>query len=415
MTSTRPFAAAIDRGLASGNLEEALRPFETLDDPEDARALVAAIDRMPVLDQGFGSPLGVVARAFQSAEGQGVLEVLSYEGLPKLHELYDRCLEALDAGEMVKRSDLLFVLKIYAMYASRGGLGRVIAAARDARLEDEFLWSIVFGIYAGKEHPLAGVFVEGLRDPLPSGFVAIAFLDACNTIARQERVAVHPFASAEGIARLEGWLGDADPEHFSYAHSAASALPFVGTDDRERLLGVAAAHPDPDVRLESAWADAVSGGEAGLARLVAACSDPHSARAAMEYLDELGQASRIPHESTDPAFRAMAEMSSWLQHPNELGRPPDKLELYDTRILDWPPTKDRRRLWLFRYESGDDVGFGLVGSITFSLFGEVTGELSAEDAYALHCCWELQMNGDPRAPAERSIAAGRALLGLLPN
>jgi len=34
-----------------------------------------------------------------------------------------------------------------------------------------------------------------------------------------------------------------------------------------------------------------------------------------------------------------------------------------------------------------------------------------EDIYALHCCWELQQNGDPRAPEELSVAAGRKLLG----
>ncbi|MEY3443675.1 MAG: hypothetical protein RLZZ519_1956, partial [Bacteroidota bacterium] len=29
---------------------------------------------------------------------------------------------------------------------------------------------------------------------------------------------------------------------------------------------------------------------------------------------------------------------------------------------------------------------------------------------ALHCCWELEGNGDKRAPQKRSIAAGLKLL-----
>jgi hypothetical protein len=53
----------------------------------------------------------------------------------------------------------------------------------------------------------------------------------------------------------------------------------------------------------------------------------------------------------------------------------------------------------------------MVGSTTFALAGDPTADLSAEDAYALYCCWELQANGDARAPAERSVAAGRKLLG----
>ena len=36
--------------------------------------------------------------------------------------------------------------------------------------------------------------------------------------------------------------------------------------------------------------------------------------------------------------------------------------------------------------------------------------MTAEDLYALHCVWELQSNGDPRAPEELSVEAGRALL-----
>jgi hypothetical protein len=34
----------------------------------------------------------------------------------------------------------------------------------------------------------------------------------------------------------------------------------------------------------------------------------------------------------------------------------------------------------------------------------------AEDAYALHCCWEFQQEDDPRAPETRSVEAGREIL-----
>jgi len=414
MTWRRPFAVAIEDGLASGNLEEALRPFETIEAPDDAYALLAVMDRLPVRDKGFGSPLGVVARAFQSAEGEAA-HVLRAEGMPRLHALYDRSIKALDEGEAVRLSDIVFVLKIYALYASTGGLARIVTAARDTRLHDEFLWSIVFGIYSHNDHPLSDDLVLGLKEPLPCGFCAVAFLDACNTLAREKRLSTHPFASADGISRLRDWLADQDPEHFSYAHSATAALPFVEAEHRSPLMDLAFAHPSAEVRLEAAWADAASGGQSGLNKLVAACRDYRWARSAMAYLKELEREDRIPAETKDPAFAALAELSDWLAHPSELGRAPDKLEVYDTRILHWPPTNDRRRLWLLRYEKGGEAGLGLVGSITFALFGESTADLSPEDAYALHCCWELQMNGDPRAPAERTIAAGRALLGLLPN
>jgi hypothetical protein len=90
--------------------------------------------------------------------------------------------------------------------------------------------------------------------------------------------------------------------------------------------------------------------------------------------------------------------------------------LVDTRELFWPPTNDKRRLWLVKYsyksdEGGEpDRGVGMVGSVTFALFGESTIDLSPEDVYGLHCCWELEMNEDARAPTTRSAEAGRVIL-----
>ena len=52
----------------------------------------------------------------------------------------------------------------------------------------------------------------------------------------------------------------------------------------------------------------------------------------------------------------------------------------------------------------------MFGWATFALFGETTADLPPEDIYALHCCWELEVENDSRAPQERSAAAGRELL-----
>ena len=113
----------------------------------------------------------------------------------------------------------------------------------------------------------------------------------------------------------------------------------------------------------------------------------------------------------------MAEMVNWLSHPNEFGHPPSKIELYDTRTLFWPPTNDQRTVWLFKYtytpQEADgelDVGLAMAGSVTFALFGEATDKLSPEEAYGLHCAWELEMNEDSRVPKERSPQSGLQIL-----
>jgi hypothetical protein len=51
-----------------------------------------------------------------------------------------------------------------------------------------------------------------------------------------------------------------------------------------------------------------------------------------------------------------------------------------------------------------------VTRVTFALFGESTEDRSPEEGYGLHCAWELEMNQDPRAPEERSAAAGMRIL-----
>lgn len=88
--------------------------------------------------------------------------------------------------------------------------------------------------------------------------------------------------------------------------------------------------------------------------------------------------------------------------------------------MNWPPTQDTRPLWLIKYtyaadpndpEDYPESGIGLVGSETGVLFDETTLEHTPEEVYALHCCWELQQQGDERAPEELSIEAGAKLLG----
>jgi hypothetical protein len=171
------------------------------------------------------------------------------------------------------------------------------------------------------------------------------------------------------------------------------------------------------VQLEAAWASAKIGSRAGVEVLSRACQDVKTSAVAVAYLEELGELNAIPARAKDPDFAAVAEMCRWLAHPMEFGRPPDEAGLFDSRTLFWPPANEPRRLRLVRYcyrgtgpDGADEVGVGLVGSITFALFGETSSGMPPEDVYALHCCWELEVEGDPRAPAERTAAAGRELL-----
>ncbi len=361
----------------------------------------------------YHTPLYHLVMPFQADMNEAAAAHLRAHGLPQLRRLCDLALAEPDPPG----HPLVMIAKMFALYADGPGVERVAAVAR--RFPEEYLLSAAFGVFGNPEHPHGPRLVELLRDPLPTGVAAVLMLDLANTLCRQQRLTGHPFDTPAGHRMLEAWLTDPDPDHFGHAISSAACLPFLGDRVRKALAALALDHPDTAVQMEAAWASAYRGGEAGLKILARLCAEPRTSLAAQHYLEELGRPDVVPEAAREPDFRAMAEMCSWLAYPNEFGRPPDDIQLYDTRELAWPPTEDTRRLWLFRYhyakrdgEEEDRVGVGMVGSITFALFGEATAEMCPEDLYGLHCCWELEMTGDPRAPKKRTAKAGRRLLGI---
>lgn len=421
--------------MAESDIERAVREGLQGSDPGEALARLvasgveirttgdaAAVARFArkrheaLLDLERGHPwplLSVVAALFRDVETREAFEVLRDDGLPALREAFDGLLGR-EWGERAA-DGLLSVVQVLALYRQEEDVARVARAVRDPSLVESEIWSGIFHAF-DEGHPLRRVVLEALREPLPEGFACVAYLDFANELAREGSIP-HPFDTPGGTWRLEGYLTDSDPERLSHAHSAAAALPFVSEPARGRLLRLGFDHPSQRVQLQAGWALAKVGKRAGVDFLARFCLDQRYSALAVEYLKELGELNAIPARAMNPDFAAVAEMCRWLAHPMEFGRPPDEAEVYDTRTLLWPPANESRRLHLvkFRYrgaklDGGDEVGVGLVGSVTFALFGETTTEMPPEDVYALHCCWELEAEGDPRPPARRSVEAGRELL-----
>lgn len=415
-----PLQKAIHRFLRGDDLEEVLAPLEDyrIASKRDAEAVVEALRQIPRVpqrpdDRYRTSPLHQLIALIQDVEDERAAEVLSNAAGPELVRIF---LASFPPHED-DHDDLPFLLKILVMMQVPSAELLASAAAHPAT-RDAYLWSVILSQLV-EEHPHADEIVARLSDPLPEGFAGVAFLDLANERARSGSGTEHPFDTAEGLRRLESWLADPASEHFSYAISATAAIPFLRTPARQRLLDLASQHSDPTVRLESYWASATLGDERGIAALGEASRDPRQGSRALTYLEELGRLDAAPAEAQTAEHLALAEMADWLSHPTEFGEFPDALRVYDARELFWPPTNDKRRLWLieYTYEAGEereerDIGIGMVGSITFALFNETTADVSREDLYGMHCAWELQTNADPRAPEELSAEAGRAILGI---
>ncbi len=401
-----------------GDLPDALRSLgETpIKKKKDAVAVINALKQISFAEEQkeyqLSSPTHCLVAFFQQIETQEAFNAFRENGLPELRRLLDEGLKNPENRE----NDLMFIMKIMAMYRQERDAKMIVEVARTGFNADGYMWSVVFGAF-DEDHQHWRVLLDGLSNPLPEDFICVAYLDFANGHAIEGRVEKHPFDSDWGLEKLKSWLSDKDEESFSYAHSAAASLPYLGEKSRSVLWNLARRHPDVGVRIESAWAAAKVGDAAGIGELKEWAMDVNHSTTACQYLAELGYEKEIPEQALGEDFKAMAEMADWLSHPNEYGRPPSKIERYDSRTLYWPPTDDERKVWLFKYEyepqeEGDelDVGISMVGSVTFALFGEATDQLSPEEVYGLHCAWELEMNGDSRAPKERNEENGLKIL-----
>lgn len=416
--------AISEAGREPEELEEALGGFgrvgPQIEDRDDAETVVQLLETIGEGESGIGELrlVGRLASKFESAaEHDAVYELLAADGIDALLELGD-LVYAAAAHPEARPGDLeamLEMLVAFARYGCAEGGEYAVRMLNEGRAEDRPEWTRFFNALVG-DNPVTDVVFDGVTG-FPGGEVGADFLSAANDLYGRHVLEEHPFDSGPGRRELERYLEADDARSFP----AAEALWFL--EDVEALLDDALRHPDPNVRLEAAGAAASRGGDEALETVVDAVRDPATANHALQVLEDLEKLDQAPQEALNDDHFAAAELCDWLTHPNEYGRPPDDIELLDHREAHWPPTEDTRELRLFRFEydgageHGDgeqesEVGVGMVGSVTFAL-ASLTGldEVpDPEEAYALHCCYELTWNDDPRAPAEASVEAGRRLL-----
>ena len=386
-----------------GDLNHALQNIKNkkIKKKKDAQSISAALRKIsinePKNEHQMSSPLHLLTAFFQQARSNIAIDEFVRSGLPELRRIFHEGLKFPTNLEI----DLMFILKILAMYQQREDAILIIEIAKQGFNSDEYMWSVILDLF-DKDHPYWKTVLSGLQRPLPSDFLCIAYLDFVNGHAINNELKQHPFDTKEGIERLRGLLEDNNEGNFSYAYSAAAAIPFLSKKNRDSLLEVAQNHVDDGVRIETAWAMAKINDRQGVEKLKEWAIDINHSSVACRYLKELGFENEIPAKALEEDFHAMAEMVNWLSHPNEFGRPPDNIELYDTRILYWPPTKDKRKVWLFKYtyepkNKGEekDSGISMVGSVTFAFFEDVPENMNPENVYGLHCAWEIKRKKGP--------------------
>jgi hypothetical protein len=378
---------------------------------EEARAVLEALSREPPSPRSaLGGPHGMLLGLIQAPASEEAMEYFRdhapralIAAWPKLPE-YERG----------------FALKVLALIGEREGLefvARTVGALDGPR---DYMVSLALeSVPADTEH--ADVLFPALSPMLDrEDSRAISVLDLANRLVAAGRLKPHPAATR--MERLRHYVEREDDNAHDAAIAACYAASLIPDAQSLELLELGSRHPDPMVRLEALYGKSRHGAPGAVEALAQATLEPAIAQRARKYLEELGKAHLIPKEADDPVLLAKAEMVSWLMHPNEFGEEPESIELWDRRVLDWPPTGDRRELFLFHYRYpawGDEEperGVGLVGSETFSLTNETKPppEGTPEEAYVAHCLWELQQAGDPRAETLTPDGV-RKLLGFGPR
>lgn len=457
------FQEALERGMKSRcnfPLEiDKIRSFIIKNDTE-ARVLCDALRKMtdPATIDSDDIPISTIASFFMTSVS-GIYTLLRQEGLPLLLAVYDRvweypgmsedeyfargaeviAAEAIAGSPKVPRTseeiehNLLIPLKIFVMYSYEEGLRRVVRAAGTPGICDSRLWETVVlqpfvDISRGLDFPedvsqlikdpFDGELFSLFSSELPDGQAGLMFLDYCNRLALDGKLGKHPFNSPRGLERLKNWLSSRDPRHYGCALAASATIPFMEKREHKQLLALGSSHPDPLVQMEAAWASVKCGDRRGFDILRKMCRDPRYFTYAMTYLKELGRDDYIPWKEIDSDFTAKALMCNWLSSQAEYRRPPEKIEILNSRVLFWPPANQQKALYLLKYaytggheDDTDLMGVGLLIDNNISVLPrEDLVALPAESIYGIYCSYALIEANDPRAPGECSSEAGLEIL-----
>jgi hypothetical protein len=403
-----PLREALRRGLSpTGQLHDELSALgqQQLTSEDDGRAIVEALQRFPASlggDCGVSvTPLMTVANLVYGVEDREspAFTFLATEGTPELLRLV-RELQANETSFSVVEA--MYLLRVAAYLGTRLGAEAVIEAARRPYEPNSLEWGKLLAKFSGR-HPERDFLFETLADPLPEGFIAMALLDAANECAIAGKLPQHPFDTPQGHAQLRQWLTNTDPDEFSFAHSAAAALPFLSNPERDELFELAREHPFPRVGMEAAWASAQLGQEIGLQVLDIYCRDPIHFTVAKGYLEELGREDRIPEESKSPDFQAAVNFADYLAGYDVCDRAPDQVRIVDHRTLYWPPLEQELPVWLvegimygaYGLEFDEVLRGVVVGGDVILCFDECMSQRHPEDCYAIECYRTLNLTALP--------------------
>lgn len=290
---------------------------------------------------------------------------------------------------------------------------------------DPTLVAAVFGpLFQHRDYDAALLF-PALLDGLKHISLAAAILDLSNFVTREGIVPQHPAAGRSQeiallLAGLVGRLGqiEASPpadgreveatsrqvkEGVSLAVSLCDALALIGDKSAVGKLYQALELSHRRLRAEAAAALAKLGEKAGQEALMQLAEEPVTRLRVLAYAEELGILDRVEDRFKTDEAKAEADLALWLAQPAQMGVPPSRCELVDSRQRAWPGYEEPVDCFLFRfvYEFGAATftNIGIAGPLTHAFAADLA-DLPPDDIYAAFAGWQAEHEDVYQLPVE---------------
>lgn len=413
------FEQAVEQGLApNGSLSEQLngRGF-AVESPEDIKAFVGAVRRM---NEGptYGAPEWDALSSLLSAAYYRVNDPDDSE------DIRGRRLLAAEAGTALanlsdtlghlpaspdRDSCLLQTLELLAFCNTAEGKERVLKFAKENVGVDETVWYSIFEIYFAQDRDFCRKLLEGLSDPLPSGYLAAGYLKMCNQIAMEQKEFAHPFNTEQGLQRMTELITDRFQCYLYQIEAAATEqiAPEYADKFFKAMIDQNVVEYSPMAALKGAQ----RGLPSGLKSLQAMCSGLLHHHAAREHLQTLGREDLVPPETMSPEFEARSAFALYLYFNATEFSTDGNIEIIARREYQWPGEADKRIFFLIHFlkESDDPLSpviyIGFNGKSSRCMFDKEMDEWTPEDAFARHFGNEIRYGFRLSSPALRVVPA----------
>ena len=290
--------------------------------------------------------------------------------------------------------------------------------------DPDFVAAIFGPLFQHRDYDPTALF-PALLDGLKHISLAAAILDLSNFLTRERLVPRHPAAGraqelALLLAGLVGRLSHLETtppvegadlesasrrvkEAISLAVSLCDALALIGDKSAVGKLYQAMELSHRRLRAEAAAALAKLGEETGEQVLIGLAEEPAVRLRVLAYAEELGILDRVEAPYRTEQAKAEADLVLWLAQPSQMGVPPSRCELVDTRQQAWPGYDELVECFLFRFvyafRDAEFSNVGIAGPLTHAFAADLA-DLPPDDIYAAFAGWHVQHEEIFEVPAD---------------